>query len=135
MKPRCTAIGHITKSEIIQIQEKKPFIGISMECSDPALKYPTKVKVILYAKDVDERLAELPPGTLVAVEGEASVEAYISKKTQKPNGAIKIFASVCSVIGEGSAPAPQRQSAPPQRQSQPAGRTAAPAPEDDDVPF
>jgi single-stranded DNA-binding protein len=106
---------------------KKPFLAFSMESPDSYSQYPNRLKVVAFGQGIDTLKASLSVGTMVAVDGELSAESYISQKTQKPVGVLKMFAKSVEVIS-ATAAAPAQESS---EQPAPAATTTA----NDDVPF
>lgn len=140
MRPLATFVGTISKdAEVIAPPNgKKPFVGMTLESGDDYSKFPIRLKVVYYGKDNHGAAARWRQGMVMFVQGDISAEAYVSSKTGKPTGVLKMFAKTVEIISEApataTAPAQPPMQPAPQAYSRPA---VAPAPgqDQDDVPF
>lgn len=108
----------------------KPFLALTVESPDSYSQYPNRLKAVVYDKDLSAVKTKVAKGMTIAVSGEVSSEAYISQKTNKPVGTLKMFVKAFETFGGSPAPAPAQETT--TRQS---AATAAPAAENDSVPF
>lgn len=107
----------------------KPFLSFTVESPDSFSKYPNRVRCCVYGRDMETAQAKVHKGAAVTVHGEASTEAYVSQKTNKPVGVLKLFVRMLDVGGTGQTAA-QSNPTPGTRQSAP----AQPSPADSDEP-
>lgn len=133
MKPLVTFVGTVsTEPKFVDSQNgKKPFVGATVESPDSYSQYHNRVKAVWYG-NTDMVLNQLKKGQLVLVTGDGSVETYVSQKTQKTVGILKVFVRTWEIVSESAAttaaPAPKPAPRPP---------AAAPAAtvDDEDLPF
>lgn len=94
MKPKVTFIGRVTKNaEVITPKGgKKPFISYMLEGFPDASGWTNLVSCKEYKDKPAEVAASIVPGSFLAVYGDASAEAYMSKNSPgTPVGKICIF--------------------------------------------
>ena len=140
MKPIGTFIGTVsTQPEIREIPGKNSFVQFTVECGNSLNKYVDRVKCLIYSKDLNDILERIWKDDTVAMTGDFSAEAYISKQTSKPVGMLKAFIRSWEVINRPPPPtSTEMPDKPPTQTRHPtAAATATPLTldGDDEVPF
>ena len=137
MKPLVTFVGTVsTEPKFVEGQNgKKGFVGATVESPDSYSQYHNRVKAVWYG-NTDVVLNQLKKGQQVLVTGDGSVETYMSQKSQKTVGILKVFVRTWEIIGESTGAEAPRPAPGPKPAPKPAAPAVASAdmPEDD-VPF
>ena len=118
--------------KIVNPPQGKSFLAFTVESPDSYNQFPNRVKCCVYGKDVEAAKEKLAKGATVCVQGDVSVEAYMSTRTNppKPMGALRLFVKSFELFG-GSTDTTPAEKAAPTRQS----TTAAPAQAEESCPF